>query len=407
MKGIVIYLQILKKTLKSFLLVFSFLLFLAIIPYIISPVYEFSQPSVFSGEKLYNPYSDIKAGNWFKVNLHSHSYCYWGLTDGYQSSCGEISEVYGKMGYDIAGVSNYMRIDSNKSDSMDDIPVYEHGFGFWKNHYLVIGKENVNYFDFVFYPTLNNKQFLINIIKNSDNIISIVHPWMRNAVSLRDVQFLDNYDCIEVSRYNKLSVDYVDNALSSGKNIKMIANDDSHDISNQDEVGKSLMFINSKSTSCQDIVNSIKKGNVVSVNLIKCGFNSFEVKNQRIPFLPKLIEFQVVNDSLFLKFDSVASVIKFIGQNGVIKSEFANSDNACYYFSKEDTYIRAEVTFPNNAIYLLNPVFRYDVLPDNGSKNEINYPLTVSSYMLWLIAGIFFVYNFRKIKKNKISNLNK
>lgn len=392
-----------KLFLKILLWFIVVLAFVSLIPYMVSPVYVFDEPAPFKGSKLYNPYSDIKNNKWYKANFHSHSKVYWGLTDGSLSNPDDLYKVYSNMGYDIIGISNYMNLEALDSYNGKFFPVYEHGFGIWKNHYLVLGADDVNLLDFVYYPTTNNKQYLINTLKKENNLISIVHPWMRNAVSLHDVTYLDNYDCIEICRYSKTSVEYVDKALSSGKDIKIIANDDSHDITNQDEVGKSLTIINSKSKNHNDVVSSIKKGSAVSVNLLNAGFNSFELKNSRIPLLPNLSEFDVNGDTIRLKFDSLASEIKFVGQDGAVKMVVPNTDNAYYNFKSDDSYIRVEAVFPNNAVYYLNPVFRYESETNKSYTPKINYPLTIVYYVLWFAGVVFCIWLLkrRKLRVNK------
>lgn len=392
-----------KLFLKILLWAVVIIAFVSLIPYIISPAYEFEDSSPFKGSNLYNPYKDIQNNKWYKANLHSHSNIWGSLTDGRLSTPEAIYKVYSDMGYDIIGISNYMNLSVTDSHKDKLFPVYEHGFGIWKNHYLVVGADDVNLIDFVYYPTLNNKQFLINILKTENNLISIVHPWMRNAVSLNDVAYLDNYDCIEICRYSRTSVEYVDKALSSGKDIKLIANDDSHNINDQDEIGKGLTIINSKSESYDDVISAVRQGSAVSVNLIKSGFNSFELKNYNIPRLPNLIRFNVTGDSISLTFDSTAAKIKFIGQDGAIKSTVTNTNEAAYIFKNDDSYIRVETEFSNNAIYYLNPVFRYDSVSNKIYTSKINYPLSVVYYLLW-ISGIVIVV---LIIKKKIHPKNK
>lgn len=390
-----------KLFLKIILWTVIVIVFISLIPYMISPVYVYNEPAHFKGSKLYNPYKEIQNNKWYKANLHSHSNIWGGLTDGRLSSPEEIHKVYSNMGYDIVGISNYMNRSVSELQKEKFFPVYEHGFGIWKNHYLVLGADDVKFLDFVYYPTLNNKQFLINTLKTEKNLISIVHPWMRNAVSLNDVAYLDNYDCIEICRYSRTSVEYVDRALSSGKNIKLIANDDSHNIKDQDEVGKGLTIINSKSKSYDDVMSAIQQGSVVAVNLIKSGFNTFELKNYNIPRLPNLITFDITGDSISLSFDSLASEIKFVGQDGVIKSIVSNTKSAYYTLQSDDSYIRVETTFPNNAVYFLNPVFRYDSEPNMTYTAKINYPMTIFYYVLWAAGLVIIVFIFRRKTRGK------
>ncbi|MDR2410605.1 MAG: hypothetical protein LBE13_21180, partial [Bacteroidales bacterium] len=52
-----------------------------IIPYLLSPVYDFPQPKSFSGKAYYNPYLHTDS-SWKICNFHAHSRSWGGLTDG-------------------------------------------------------------------------------------------------------------------------------------------------------------------------------------------------------------------------------------------------------------------------------------------------------------------------------------
>ena len=388
------------KKILSYIKHFIFvLLIILIVPYIISPVYDFKKPQVFSGKELYNPYKEIESRKCYKANFHAHSRAYLGLTSGSSSPDDSIVSIYKRIGYDIPSISDYMRINRVSESSEGYVPVYEHGYGIWKNHYLVIGAKEIKLTDFVLYQFNSNQQFIINRLKTDDNIVAIVHPGLRYAVTKEDLVTLSNYDCLEIFRHDREYLEHLDYALSAGRDIKILANDDCHNIYDFHEVGNGLNIINSKSLNYKDIAEAIKSGNNIGVSLKECNFNTFELKEKNIRSLPKLLSFDVKNDSIKFSFDKPAAEIKFIGQNGTIKKAIKDTASAFYTFRKEDTYIRTEIIFPDKIKYELNTVFRYEKENKTNTSPEISIPKSASFYVLWLgviTSAIYMRYRRRK-----------
>ena len=116
-----------------------FLLLLEAILYFTAPVYDFSEPKPFSGNKFFNPYDGIDSLGWRKSNFHFHVKEWWGLTAGRSNTPGELYKVYKQMNYDAPQISNYQSISVEFRDSAFYIPVYEQGFGLRKKHQMLIG----------------------------------------------------------------------------------------------------------------------------------------------------------------------------------------------------------------------------------------------------------------------------
>lgn len=393
--------NVIRKILKFTVYTVFIIVILFLIPYLFCPVYDFKESTAFKGDELYNPYKDIKSGNWYKANFHAHSRIYFGVTAGSLSPADSIIALYRKIGYDIPGISDYMSINATAENSEGYLPVYEHGFGIWKNHYLVIGAKETSPIDFIFYQTNNHQQFVLNRVKKDDNIIAIVHPGLRYAVTKEDLVTLNNYDCLEIFRHDREYLGHLDYALSNGKDIKILANDDCHNIVECQEVGNSLNLINSKSLNNKDILESIKNGSNIGVSLKDCGISTFELKTETIHALPKLLNFEVQNDTVKLRLDSKAAEIKFTGQNGIVRETVKDTKEASYNFKPEDTYIRTEIIFPNNTKYELNPVYRYDKNNNNKPNSVINIPKSAAYYFLWLTVAAGVIY-FKRRRKNKL-----
>jgi len=384
---------------KIFLLIIGILI---LIPYIICPVYDFPEPKQFSGEKLYNPYSFDVGAKWFKTNFHTHSKAWLGLTNGSKSPGAEIGETYRKLGYDITGISDYMKINKDLINYSGYIPVYEHGFGFAKVHHIIIGNDKVNWTEFFLFQSIHNKQFVINSLQNERNLIAIAHPGLRKAFTPEDFQKLTNYDCVEILRYDRTSTEFWDAALSVGRNVKLLADDDSHDINDGGEVGRAYTLINSKSLSLEDITNAIKSGNAIGVDLRLCRYDAFEekIKNLRIP---EIKSFAVEDKKFMLSFDSIATEIKFIGQNGISKKILSDVNSGYYEFTPDDTYIRTELTFNSGTRIYLNPVFRYSGTVEKNPSAYVNVSKSVLFYVFWVVAllTVGLMFKLRRARKRK------
>src|SRR5262249_19668510 len=98
------------------------------VPYARGPVYRFPPPVQLTGAAFLNPYSGA-SGHWTRANLHAHGRAWSGFTNGRQSA-DEIVEAYHRLGYPLAGVSDYQHIAAR--DGVNTLPVYEHGYSLGK-----------------------------------------------------------------------------------------------------------------------------------------------------------------------------------------------------------------------------------------------------------------------------------
>ena len=131
---------------------------------LLTRAYAFPEPAPFRGPSLYNPYrdADFSPGGWKRANFHAHSRAWGGLTGGRRVSVEDLREGYGRLGYDVAQVSDYMSIRPGGEGPGEWIPAYEHGYGATQAHQLCIGASRVDWFEFPLFQTTHHRQTVID-----------------------------------------------------------------------------------------------------------------------------------------------------------------------------------------------------------------------------------------------------
>ena len=361
------------------------LVFIIYIEYITCPVYDFKPGQPFAGDKIYNPYQNMDPDNWHRGNFQIQSRAWGGITSGRGNSNEDIHQLYKSLGYDIIGTSDYMKINRFGEDKPGYVPVYEHGYNLKKRHQVLLGARKILWKDYPLFQTLHNKQHIINSLRDDNALIYLAHPLLHNSYVVNDMKILSNYDGIEVINNDRFSLHHWDAALSAGNYVTILGNDDAHDISNPDEIGHRCTFINSPSLETDDILQSLKTGNAFGAWIHRINGESYEDKIRRVSTRPKLLRLDVMNDTIFVEVDSLASYIVFIGQDEQGLKTVKQSFTGFYDIKKNDTYVRIEIHFPDKSIYCLNPVCRYDgISPAKMPLPQIN------AYKTWLLRIIGF-----------------
>ncbi len=390
--------KILKTALKL-LLGLIFILFS--LPFIISPVYDFPEPSPFSGDKIWNPYHNLDTNNWRKGNFQIQALAWGGLTDGSNNPTDSVFALYNRLGYDIIGISDYQKINTYYKGNPDYIPIYEHGFNMRKTHQVSIGMKDdfVLWLDFPFYQTTSQKQFIINILKPHTELLALVHPdFSLEGYSHENLKYLTNYDLLEALNHQRFSISHWDAVLSAGHAKYILANDDAHDIRNPFLVGVVSTYINAPTTNRKDIIDAMRSGNTYGFVPYTPDNESYAKKAERAKHLPLLKEATLEGKRFTVRADGKPKSIQFIGQNGVIKKEVKNTNSSFYDFQDDDTYIRTKIDYGRTEFMLLNPIFRYQ--GDDPLHEElatINWWKTILYRGAYLVFFIFVMrYFFRK-----------
>lgn len=348
------------KVVRIFLiLVFTLILWLAVRQYLFCPQFTFVKGKPFSGNQLYNPYASIDSGEWVKCNFHAHTHAWKGLTNG-RGTANNVWRCYDSLGYGVHSVSDYHKINDAFSDKENYIPAYEHGYNMTKTHQLVLGDKQVKWLDYIFPQTLSNKQYILNqLSEDAGNVVILNHPSVRNGFTEDDLRYLSNYDCVEVLNPWAFSFKHWDAALSAGKPVFIVGDDDSHDVS-LSSIGKCCTRVNVSKVSCKNVLSALKKGESYGMRIAKIPGELIEERIQRLKYeLPGLKKFTVAGDTIQLAITKMAKQIQIIGQNGKILQVSDAVSNVVYVMQQQDNYIRAAITFEDGTEIFLNPVFRY------------------------------------------------
>ncbi|OFW30146.1 MAG: hypothetical protein A3H97_24600 [Acidobacteria bacterium RIFCSPLOWO2_02_FULL_65_29] len=315
------------------------------IPYLRGPLYDFPAETAFAGAELLNPYAAL-TDPWQRANLHAHGRVWSGLTNGRQPDA-EIVRAYESLGYSVAGVSNYQRIATD--DGVPTMPLYEHGYNLGKRHQLAIGARQVSWFDFPLWQTRSHQQFVIHRVAETADLVALAHPAARDAYTTADLRQLTGYHLMEVVNGPFLFEESWDAALSAGRAVWALANDDTHDLTDPRRTAVAWTMINAPSASASDIVDALRAGRAYAVS------RTNEIASAVETVLGTVT---VDNDTIEVTCEGEPSTFIFIGQNGVVRKSVKEALAATYTFGHDDTYIRTVIRSPRTAMFL-NPVLRH------------------------------------------------
>lgn len=339
------------------------LLYLLIIPlvlllvwfYATAPVYRFASPRPFTGDHIYNPYQNIQGIHWLAGNFQVQTRVWLGLTNGRKNTSVAVWNAYRRLGYDIIAISDYQSINKVFKDSLGYIPVYEHGYGIFKTHQVCLGSRRVLWRDYPLGATLSQKQHIIHLLLNDNELVALAHPDLRSGYRPQELKYLSGYQLMEVLNGARVSLGHWDTTLSWGYPAFILANDDAHDIFKPGEIGNYVTLIAATKPEPFEILQALKKGSAYGVRVLTDQHTEGFIKQ-----LPQLISCEISSgDTLKIRFSDTADEIRFVGQGGKIRSIIRRATHAALPFSQQDTYIRVEAEFGGKAILYLNPVFRY------------------------------------------------
>lgn len=388
---------------KIIYILFLFFAFLVYDQYINCPKFEFSKSKPFSGDFIYNPYQNLNLNNGKIANFHGHTHSWLGLTNG-KSNPENVSKRYKILGFDVAAVSQYHWIEKTAKNIPD---VYEHGINMFKTHQLVIGSNNVLWKEYYFPQTLYNKQYILKrLAENPNNVVVINHPVIRKGYNEDDFKNLKYYDCIEALRPNANSVSYWDTALSYGNPVYILANDDFHNVDNDNEIGNYANLIYSNDLSEKNLIYSLKRGASVAVSFQSVHNKSLLQRKTLVTEAKKLI-LGIKNDDTKIVIETCNDLknVSWIGQKGIVKkidsvsqsnTNYSGSSSLnrfiyTYEFKKEDTYIRAELFTKSGIRLYLNPFFRHENLY-LASRNERARNILKNNSLADYVKAGFFVH---------------
>jgi len=390
---------------RILLLAIIMLLLLILSFYLLAPSFRFEQPKPFYGQKLYNPYQNVDTPDWYKYNFQVQSKAWGGITDGRLNSNAMIDSIYQALGYDHVATSDYQKINRYKTDENAYIPTYEHGYGIRKTHQVCLGASQVLWLDYPFYQSIHHKQHIINKLNETCQLIAIAHPLLRNGYTFEDLKYLSGYQLMEVLNNLRVSLDHWDTALSNGHRIYILANDDAHDVSNSNEVGRRFTMIHAENQDSQNIISALDQGIAYGMDFIRIDDEPMLDKFERSKNIPYLLSAKLVENTFKIKVSEKADSLRFIGQKGKRLQTTLQTDSASYLIGFSDTYVRTEVFFNDGSVMYLNPVTRHNDLNNMERQNLASIHTTRTwlfrsgNILLLAILVFFTIKRHSRLKK--------
>lgn len=401
--------KIMKKILKILFVIILSLVSIFLIISLFTPVYDFEEPKVFSGENLHNPYEGMDSTAWLQCNFHAHTRQAAGLTNGRNNTNERLDSVYQLFGYDHIGISNYNNITYYKSDEIDFIPAFEHGYGLFKIHQLCLGAERVRYIDYPFWQTLSMKQHNLNCLGKICRLPVPAHPsFVKGGYQVSDFKYLSNYKLLEVLNGYCKSPEHWDMALSNGHLVYLLASDDAHNMENINDPANCFTMINTLENDAEHLFEALEEGRTVGVcfpiDVTKT--ETIEHKVQRLKDnLPYITKVELTNDTLFVKATKTIAKAEFVGQEGKVLSTLTDVDEAEYVIQTENQYVRTVLYFADGTELWLNPITRYEgkFSLNRASLDHISYVKTAllwSTYVLILIVALVLLKSIKSRRKS-------
>ncbi len=308
--------------------------------YFFAPLYQFSTPQPFSGNKLYNPYKNMQSDAWCLLDVSNADKA----VDDFlpkDKSCFIFADNQKITPSELSGVS---------------LPAYTHGFNLAGVKQVCIGSDEVLWIDLIFFQTTGLKQWVIDRLRPHNKLIALG----TDGYSFDDLRKITHYDLLEISNGKDFSLAKWDTALSAGQKAFLLAD-------NRAGVKKNLSFtmVNLPSKTGKSFIHSLKKGISYGVKLpVKNSVNG-EANDNILNHLPVIQKVELLHDTLLVKLNSDVKMIRFVKQRGVEVKNAKATDSVLYVVKPNDQYVRIEVSLNDGTVYYLNPVIRY-----NGNRPE-------------------------------------
>jgi len=398
-----------KKVVLAFFVIFcSIAAYQLINQYLFGWQYVFAPPNAFSGDSIVNPYRFIDPKQVQVANFHAHAKN--GFLNG-KGSPRDVHDRYDSIGLDIKLTSQYQYIDTQGKHLKSFIPVYEHGYNFGKTHQLIIGAKQVLKKDYMFAQTLHNKQEILQrLSQDTSNIVVLNHPGLSSGYKVHDLKYLHYYNHIELLSPYANSKSHWDTALSAGKPIYILGNDDSHDIFNNNELGRFVNLVYTSEHDQKGVMHALKQGqHAVAWLPQKTGETLLQKKNKIESIKNAFGGITITDEKLTASFTISADSIFVYGQHGKRLFCSTQTPNAVFDLPPQFNYLRVEAKFADGTMLLFNPVYKYN-------KNiSFDRELVAAAYVVRdeesplqntvAVLSVIFVVGFFGSKKNRIPKM--
>ena len=349
------------KILTTFLLV----VIIGLAIFSVSPIYQFTGPVPFSGDRIYNPYADFDSAiGWKRACLHTHTKVDKGINE-----CPYYPDVvysdYMSYGYDILAFSNHQALTPHPVDSSLYIGVYEHGYNLFKFHLNPFGVKKVEKFDHILPFLLSQKQFMIDCLAEDGDFVQFNHPDRTLTINKNVMEHLSGYRLIEADagfgEWDKgkgSALTHWDEALSAGRYVHNSINDDNHNSKRLPAIARRCSWINTATPYYDDVKEQLLKGNFYTTRVPDFG-NDSAAKHEGNLQLPRIEDIGMRGDTVFIQLSSPASAIRVISQNGLTVDSIFNASGISYVMTPEDPYVRMTAWYDDGTTVYTNAFARY------------------------------------------------
>lgn len=304
-------------------------------------MYSFPGPRPFAGAHLYNPYARV-GERWLKVNLHAHARAWGGLTNG-RGSNADVQARYRAAGYDIGITSNYF--DPAQVADTSEVTAYEQGFNLNKTHLLVLGTSRVDWADLPFVESASQKQMRIDRVLRDGGLPIVLHPELRDGYTAADLRQLTSYPALEVVSHFGDALAYWDDALTAGRLVWAVGDDDAHNIADSNQVGRAWTMVAAENTSRAAVLGAIRAG------------GTYAVKGRNGSASARLLSLTTRGDTLTVRTAGAPATILFLGRQGRELGRREATHEARFILARAEPYARVVVRAATTTLYL-NPVVR-------------------------------------------------
>src|SRR5262249_12517458 len=135
-------------------------------------------------------------------------------------------------------------------------------FNLGKHHQLAIGARRVLWFDLPIWQGLHQKQYVLNRLKATTDLIAIAHPAALRGYSYPDDQLrqLTGYQLLEVVNGRFESESSWDGALSAGRPVWAIGNDHTHDVMDRNHFAVAWTMIDTATDTASSVIEALRAG---------------------------------------------------------------------------------------------------------------------------------------------------
>ena len=351
---------------------------LAVVATSVSVVYDFAEPKPFSGEDIFNPYTNFdKNIGWSRANFHTHTRVE-GLLNECEYSPEQTIEAYAPYGYQVITLSNHNKITPHPTA---DTRVYEHGYNLAKFHKLVFGAEKVWGFDNLLPIFPFQKQMQLDRLAAQSDIVVLNHPLRTHTMTDGQLSKIGGYDIIELDSGKSTENEYWDAALSAGRYSFGVANDDLHHPERSHAIAVRSNMLCTPSSEYSDICRTLLSGCFYAMRTPDYGGGKWDVKAEKNRSIPYVNNIGVTDcGEIFVTLSNVADSIKVTGQNHTTLAVIENADSLGYAMLPADSYGRFTAYFSDGEVIYTNPFARYDAEVSASPFNtahSVNIALTI------------------------------